>query len=548
MSSLMGSLYTGVSGLQTSNNALNTTAHNMSNIDTVGYTRQQVAQGTRTYVTISKSQKTSWQQIGLGVNYSQTRQVRDILLDKNYRRESGRNAFYDVSTKALEEIEGILGESNEGEEFSVALSNLWTAIEELSKDPTNSVNQNLFVTKSYEFVTKATAVYRSLSEYQDNMNNTVYKDVNSINSYAQKIEALNEKIVKIEAGDVEHANDLRDQRNHLLDELGKMGNISYTEDEVGYVSVQLEGFDLVKGGIVNEVGIYTDEQTGFHTPYWKILAKAEYDEKGQPIVTKESIENAKVYDLNRTIASDLNTDVGSLKATLLARGDHRATYRELNDINLDGVKEDGWYDSRISQSIIMNVQAEFDQLINAVATKINGILAEAAEEQSAIDPTSTYLRDADGNPYQVFEKIVDAGDWTVSNLVINQELRQNPALLSFRLSEHSEDNATMEKLKAAFTESIYTLNPHVETPLNFTNYYKNLVSQVANSGYIFRKVQESQTITTDALSNAREQIVGVSSDDELTNMIMYQNAYNASSRYINVISEMLEHILTSLGR
>lgn len=548
MSSLMGSLYTGVSGLQTSNNALNTTAHNMSNIDTVGYTRQQVAQGTRTYVTISKSQKTSWQQIGLGVNYSQTRQVRDILLDKNYRRESGRNAFYDVSTKALEEIEGILGESNEGEEFSVALSNLWTAIEELSKDPTNSVNQNLFVTKSYEFVTKATAVYRSLSEYQDNMNNTVYKDVNSINSYAQKIEALNEKIVKIEAGDVEHANDLRDQRNHLLDELGKMGNISYTEDEVGYVSVQLEGFDLVKGGIVNEVGIYTDEQTGFHTPYWKILAKAEYDEKGQPIVTKESIENAKVYDLNRTIASDLNTDVGSLKATLLARGDHRATYRELNDINLDGVKEDGWYDSRISQSIIMNVQAEFDQLINAVATKINGILAEAAEEQSAIDPTSTYLRDADGNPYQVFEKIVDAGDWTVNNLVINQELRQNPALLSFRLSEHSEDNATMEKLKAAFTESIYTLNPHVETPLNFTNYYKNLVSQVANSGYIFRKVQESQTVTTDALSNAREQIVGVSSDDELTNMIMYQNAYNASSRYINVISEMLEHILTSLGR
>lgn len=544
----MGSLYTGVSGLQTSNNALNTTAHNMSNIDTVGYTRQQVAQGTRTYVTISKSQKTSWQQIGLGVNYSQTRQVRDILLDKNYRRESGRNAFYDVSTKALEEIEGILGESNEGEEFSVALSNLWTAIEELSKDPTNSVNQNLFVTKSYEFVTKASAVYRSLSEYQDNMNNTVYKDVNSINSYAQKIEALNEKIVKIEAGDVEHANDLRDQRNHLLDELGKMGNISYTEDEVGYVSVRLEGFDLVKGGIVNEVGIYTDEQTGFHTPYWKILAKAEYDEKGQPIVTKESIENAKVYDLNRTIASDLNTDVGSLKATLLARGDHRATYRELNDINLDGVKEDGWYDSRISQSIIMNVQAEFDQLINAVATKINGILAEAAEEQSAIDPTSTYLRDADGNPYQVFEKIVDAGDWTVSNLVINQELRQNPALLSFRLSEHSEDNATMEKLKAAFTESIYTLNPHVETPLNFTNYYKNLVSQVANSGYIFRKVQESQTITTDALSNAREQIVGVSSDDELTNMIMYQNAYNASSRYINVISEMLEHILTSLGR
>ena len=62
--SLMGSLWTGVSGLQSSNNALNTTAHNMSNLDTEGYTRQQVAQGTRPYVTISTG-RPNWQQIGL---------------------------------------------------------------------------------------------------------------------------------------------------------------------------------------------------------------------------------------------------------------------------------------------------------------------------------------------------------------------------------------------------------------------------------------------------------------------------------------------------
>lgn len=547
MSSLMGSLYTGVSGLQTSNNALNTTAHNMSNVDTTGYTRQQVAQGTRTYVTISKSQRTSWQQIGLGVNYSQTRQVRDLLLDKNYRREMGRGAFYDVSTKALEEIEGILGESTEGEEFSVAMSNLWTGVQELSKDPTNPVQQNLFVTRAAEFLTKASAVYTSLCQYQDDMNKTVYKDVNKINSYAEQIEALNEKIVRIEAGDVEHANDLRDQRNHLLDELGKMGSISYEENEVGYVNVKLEGFDLVKGGLINKIGLYEDPKTGFYTPYWEILADAEYDSKGQRIVTEEGIANAKVFDLTRTISSDLNTDIGSLKGTLLARGDHHATYAEMKDINTDGVYEEGWYNSHISQSIVMNVEAEFDQLINAIATKINGILEDAANREGAAD-VSSYLRDENGNPYQLFQKSIDAGDWTVGNMVINADLRQNPTLLSFRLSDHSEDNETMEKLKTAFSESVYTLNPNVQTPVNFVNYYKNLVGQVANSAYVFRGVQESQTVTTDALFSAREQIVGVSSDDELTNMIMYQNAYNASSRYINVISEMLEHILTTLGR
>lgn len=542
----MGSLYTGVSGLQTSNNALNTTAHNMSNLDTEGYTRQQVAQATRTYVTISKSQSTSWQQLGLGVNYSQTRQVRDYFLDKNYRRESGRSAFYDISANTMEEIENILGESNEGHEFSESLSNLWTAVEELSKDPTSSVNQNLFVTRSSEFVTRASAVYKSLCEYQDNMNQFVYNDVVNINKYAAQIETLNQQIMKIEAGGQEHANDLRDQRNKLLDELGKMGNISYQEDTMGYVSVKFEGVDLVKGGLVNEMALYKEPQTGFYTPYWTMLADLSYNEKGERIVTEEGIEGAKVFDLTKTISSDLNTDIGSLKAKLLARGDHRATYRELKDINKDGEYEEGWYDTHISQSIIMNIQAEFDQLINAVVTSINSILQEAAEGAGDAG-TSTYLRDENGNPYQLFQKSIEEGDWTVSNIVINTTLRQNPALLTFRLPDHSEDNATMEKLKAAFQEKVYTLNPNVQTPVNFIDYYKNLVSQVANSGSVYREIQESQTVSSDALLNAREQIVGVSSDEELSNMIMYQNAYNASSRYINVISEMLEHILTSLG-
>ncbi len=115
------------------------------------------------------------------------------------------------------------------------------------------------------------------------------------------------------------------------------------------------------------------------------------------------------------------------------------------------------------------------------------------------------------------------------------------------MGEHSEDNETMEALKKAFEETIYTLNPNVETPLSFKDYYKNLVAQIANTGSVFRAVQDNQNVATDALKYAREQIVGVSSDEELTNMIMYQNAYNASSRYINVVNEMLDHLLSTLG-
>lgn len=561
--SLMGSLYTGVSGLQTSNNALNTTAHNMSNLDTQGYTRQQAAQGTRNYVTLQRSATKNWMQTGLGVNYTRTRQERDIILDKNYRRESGRSAFYDVSAAALEEIEYILGESNEGHEFSVALignhdgadakDGLWGAVQELAKNPTLSVNQDLFVTKAYEFITKAKAVYDSLCTYQDNMNKKVKTDVELINKYAQEIEQLNRQIMRVEAGQ-EHANDLRDRRNYLLDELAKIGDISYSEDPTGYVSVRFEQVDLVKGSMVNEMCLYTDKKTGFYTPYWKMLAKFEkYDENGEPIVTEETIEGAKVFNMQQKISSQYNTDIGSLKATMFARGDHRGTYGELEDINPDGEYEEGWYNNNISQSIVMNVQAEFDRLVNVITSKINQVLTEGADRARLVNPDSNYLRDENGDPYQLFLPMVKSDgtaetSWTTRNIIINSELRQNPSLLTFRLDEHSEDNETMEAMKKAFEEAIYTLNPNVETPLTFQDYYKNLVSQIANNGFVFRGIQENQTQATDALAYAREEVVGVSSDEELTNMIMYQNAYNASSRYINVISEMLDHLLSTLGR
>ena len=102
-------------------------------------------------------------------------------------------------------------------------------------------------------------------------------------------------------------------------------------------------------------------------------------------------------------------------------------------------------------------------------------------------------------------------------------------------------------MKAAFTEEAYTLNPNVQKKTTFVDYYTDLVSQVANSGYVFRSIYENQVNTVEATQSAREQVVGVSTDEELSNMIKFQNAYNASSRYINVISEMLEHIISTLG-
>jgi flagellar hook-associated protein 1 FlgK len=136
---------------------------------------------------------------------------------------------------------------------------------------------------------------------------------------------------------------------------------------------------------------------------------------------------------------------------------------------------------------------------------------------------------------------------TVTNLQINQDLLRNPSLFSMRDIEGNEDQQMTEALKKVFKDENYNINPNVALKTNLLEYYNSLVAQVANSGSVYDSITDQQTLTVNAIRDAREQIVGTSSDEELEFMIKFQNAYNAASRYINVVSEMLEHLVNSLG-
>lgn len=572
--SLMGGLYVGTSGLQANQNALNTTAHNLSNVDTPGFTRQQVQLSGRHYVTLAvRPNSIANQQYGLGVSYSRVKQVRDEFLDKTYRKESARSMFYEVSTETFEEVESLLGELN-GEAFQTTMTDFWTAVQELSKDPSSSTTQSLLVRRASEFIGRAEAVYESLASYQDNLNVQVKQQVDKLNKYGKQLLDINDQIRLVECGGVEKANDLRDVRNRLLDEMGQFANITTSEDVYGNVNVQIEGVDFVKGSTCYEIGMKMDERTGFYTPFWPQNATYTYNADG----TKNyNIEGAEVFDLSKTISSELDTDLGGIKAMLHARGDRRADYTDMDK---------GKYDD-VSQSIIMNVQAEFDQLIHNVVTKVNSILAEAAGvtkgDVTLADGTvrknvqyckadeKGYMRGEDGGPLQLFskagtpgyEKVKDIngddvwiyveenpakGDslYGLKNLEVNPELLQSPAKLGF-IKDGKVDFDTANALKAAFTEESYTLNPTAQKKTTFVDYYNDLVSQVGNNGYIYRNIYENQATTVESTQSAREQVMGVSADEELSNMLKFQNAYNASSRYINAVSELLEHVINTLG-
>ena len=595
--SLFGSLYLGDSGLRTSQNALNTVAHNLSNLNTPGYVRQQVANSDTIYTYGGSSVRGDRFQLGTGAKYSECRHVRDLFLDQAYRLENGRMSYYEVSYSGILEVEDILGELD-GAAFKNSVSGLWTSMQELAKDPSDTVNMSMFVSKAASFMENAAAVYKSFQEYQNNLNRQVKDAVEDINSIGNRIYELNKAIMKIESGGLENANDLRDERDQLLDMLSGYGNIDYTEEKNHAVTIRFNGADFVTEGHVYEMQLHTDKDTGFVTPYWNQLLRFKTDANGNRV---PDYENAAVFNLKDDISTAANTDVGSLRALLLARGDHVANYTDLDvklgtDIKLDklGIKAGDYdekaglkyYEDNISKSIIMNVQAEFDNIVHAIVTKVNEVLAENC------DPRTKYLCNEDGSPLQMFqktnsssyEKVVLSSDevtklkaqgvklyeiynddeeripnvywryieedanapyslYNAENAKINQKLVQTPAMLGFTKEESSVDFNIGEKLVKAFQEEGIYLNPKATDISSFENCYIDLIRQASTSGYVFQGLYEFEQLAIEQADNERQTVIGVSSDEELEHMIMYQNAYNAASRYINVISSMLDTLL-----
>ncbi|MCR5650169.1 MAG: flagellar hook-associated protein FlgK [Lachnospiraceae bacterium] len=593
--SLFSGLYTGASGLVTNQNALNTTAHNLANINTSGYTRQQVTQGNRHYDTIGQSYVSS-QQVGLGVSYSDVRAVRDYFLDKAYRLENGRSEYYNANYQIITEMETLFGEM-EGVAFQESMVELERTIQELQKNPSDATNQGLLVSKATTFLERSQAVYDGIAGYQDNLNEQIKGLVDDINKYAKQIDELNHKITAIETGGIERANDLRDMRDMLLDKLSGLGNISYEENIHGVVTVQFEGVDLVSDDFAYEMAAMKKEEIIKTNPDLKETYKDLDDDFYIPVW--KSLGCMSVISRTETISSDLNTDVGALKAVLNARGDKRGTYRDLyraqdylDEYKLEDIQKpvaerrffDGStppkqiktdeeiiatitpelndrYDKTTLRSSVVNMMAEFDNLIHGIVTGMNNILtgengytlfSQITVPDEPKDSEKTKYKNYDNEDAEIVPaSMADSTDgWSTKNLMITTAVQQVPSLLNdgFVLPDKSVNQADADKLVDLFQDDFDILNPNTRKKHTFAEYYNALATDNAIRGNTYKNVSDNQSVTVSSLDNQRQQVVGVSDEEELTLLIKYQNAYNASSRYINVLNQMLETLLSSMGR
>ena len=581
MGNTMGSLFIGVSGLQVSQNSLNTTANNLANIDTKGYVREQVLNADRNYLTLDQSTAISKQQTGLGVTIGEVIHARDVFLDKTFRTESGRSAFYSSTYETISEVETLFQEL-EGTAFQDILmgeNGLWVGFQEFAKDPSDTVNQNLVVQKASLFVSRSLAVYDGLRKYQNNLNTQVSDAIDRVNEIGEEIRELNIRIMSIETAGVETAMNLRDVRDTLLDELSEYGSISYKEFANGTIRVNFENVTLVDERKAYEIGKQVDEVTGFITPYWDHLSNLEKE------------EYYEVYDPTEEISTARKTDNGKLKAILFARGDKHATYQDIEGISAEK------YDATLGNSVMMNTEAELDLLVHTIVTQINDLFCpnirldsdvtginEMGETvtltagtkvldaencfvgaEGELPPTELFTRTgceryskvtaADGTVYYVYNE-EDPEDtamqYTTASIHVNPVLLESESKLpGFTQNgvpgELPVGYALGDALCALWEDDCLFLSPHDTTPVTYAEFYSKMTGEIASLGDVFQSTAEGLESTVISADNARQQVIGVSSDEELTKMIKFQNAYNAASRYINVISEMIETLITQMG-
>jgi len=166
--------------------------------------------------------------------------------------------------------------------------------------------------------------------------------------------------------------------------------------------------------------------------------------------------------------------------------------------------------------------------------------------------------DADGNTYtktiQVYNKEYASDEYslyTIDQMEMNKDVINDYSMIALNanpskgLSGGYDMDACTKLLDAWDVEDMY-LNPNTLTSCNFANYYTVMTDSISNRGNVYNGQALNQEKVVLDVDNKRQSVMGVSSDEELTNLIKFQHAYSASSRYINVVSEMLEHIITRL--
>lgn len=329
MSSFFG-LNIAKSGLFAAQKSLNTVSHNIANANTRGYSRQRIELSASNPL----SSPGGTGMIGTGVDSKHVTQIRDQFLDVKFRSENTVYGQWDFRNKSLEEIEAIMNEpGNSG--IRKVMDDFFSSFEELSKDASSITTRTVVRERAIAFTNSMNQMQSQFEKMLKDTDSSIESTVSQINGYANDISNLNEQIYQSEMGG-SNANDLRDQRNVLLDDLSKLVDVEISEISQGSdnlskkMIVAINGQPLVSHNKVDPIVIQKQPHK------YKDELGIEFD----------------VNEIGFKSGSPINTD--NIKGALKAQIDMRDN---LDDV--DGAKGIPYYMKKMDQ-FVNRLAAEID--------------------------------------------------------------------------------------------------------------------------------------------------------------------------------------------
>ena len=536
--SILGMLDIGKMALYANMRALNIVSHNIANINTPGFSRQEALLTTATPV-LGKGGMMGRGVVFLGIRRSYESFIQSQLLSQH--QNYGRSYSLKETYSRIEQI------FNEAKDYglSKSLNDYFNAWHEVATNPESSPQRVVLLQRAHALVNSTKKIEQDLLDNVRYINEELDNLASRINKIASDIATLNDKILQIEAGGTGTANDFRDKRQLLMNELGELVDFISYEDDFGSITIMVGMRNLVYQTRANELSTRLN-QNGDKDLYLDGLNITGYIEKGRV---------SGLLEARQDIRNDIQTKFRRLIASLIKE----INIQHRQGFGLDASTGNDFFGplslsyrdfsagADITSAVITDDTAltldEYDITFDAannyfVTNRSTGTVAATGSYSSGTPITF------EGISITITGAITPADRFFVSpltNAIRNfQVVLTDPKRIaaSSTNTELPANNVNAQAIVALSQNTIGNLGN-----LTFANYYRGIVSEVASFASASRDSYSFEENLLMEISNRRESISGVSLDEEAVNMIKFQRAYEASARMIKVTDELLQTIL-----
>jgi len=571
--SLFESLNMATRGLAAAQLGINVSGQNALNANTPGYSRKRIEQSSEW------RRDGSFGQMGFGVEVYAINRVRDQFVDRLVNQELTRYGYFSIKDASYSRIESIFGEPSDGDHaLNGLLNKFWNSWAELANDPSKAGPRETLRSTAQSLVTQFHYLSTQLRSYKDTINDEIEARVKRINEITSTIHRCNVVITGTEGGLHHNANDTRDQRDQLLEELAQLVDVDYYEDEDGALVISSNGRLLVSNARNHELSMRREEMTG-DDGYQYSRVEVFFSGTGNEFKPKQG-ELRALMDVRDVDIPKYEQYINDIAKTLIT---------EVNKIHQNGYTLDGLTFIDFFNSDPDKLNAANIDLSQSVKNNINNIAAgiggekKSAEHSYSVGPSSVppaplphvldlvnglppsddsthyrfiyknslEIRDADNNllqegkdydidynTAQITFKYSATGPFDSGNVTVTIKFDYHENGYggpgdgdNARLISQLQDKALMQS--DSFGKSTQTIN----------QFYAGALGRLGTERNEAEEGLGTRTYALEQLKIRQKEIMEVDINEEMANMMLYEHVYQASARFFTTVNSMFDTLL-----